>query len=61
MADGTGTTQYQYHSIGSLGALQLSQESGPLPADTLTYIYDALGRLSKRSVSGNSESFPTTN
>ncbi len=30
MTDGTGTKQYSYVPVGSLGALQLQQESGPL-------------------------------
>jgi YD repeat-containing protein len=32
MQDGTGTTDYTYVPVGSLGALQLQEESGPLPA-----------------------------
>src|ERR1700751_5796417 len=31
MTDGTGTRQYSYVPVGSPGALQLQQESGPLP------------------------------
>jgi RHS repeat-associated protein len=50
MTDGTGTTQYQYKTIGSLGALQLATEDGPYQQDTLSYQYDALGRISQRSI-----------
>jgi hypothetical protein len=32
MTDGTGTRQYTYVPVGSLGVLQLQQVSGPLPA-----------------------------
>lgn len=52
MTDGTGTRQYTYVPVGSLGALQLQQESGPLPASTIASAYDELGRLSARTVAG---------
>ncbi len=52
MTDGTGTRQYTYVPVGSLGALQLQQESGPLPASAITSAYDELGRLSQRTVQG---------
>jgi len=52
MTDGTGTRQYTYVPVGSLGALQLQLESGPLPASTITSAYDELGRLSARTVAG---------
>src|SRR6202166_2993467 len=48
--DGTGTTQYTYVPVGSPGALRLQQESIPLPSSTIAYAYDALGRLSSRTV-----------
>jgi RHS repeat-associated protein len=39
-------------SVGSLGALQLQQESGPLASSAITSAYDELGRLSSRTVQG---------
>jgi RHS repeat-associated protein len=53
MTDSTGTTQYSYVPVGSLGALQRQQEIRPLPNSAITYAYDALGRLSARTVSGS--------
>ena len=52
MTDGTGTTPYTYVPIGSLGALQLQQESSPLANSAIAYAYDELGRLASRTVSG---------
>jgi len=52
MTDGTGTRQYTYVPVGSPGALQLQQDSGPLPSSAITSAYDALGRLSQRTVQG---------
>jgi RHS repeat-associated protein len=52
MTDGTGTTQYSYNDVGSLGALQLEQETGPLPGGAISYAYDELGRLASRTVGG---------
>jgi RHS repeat-associated protein len=52
MTDGTGTTQYSYVPVGSLGALQLQQESGPLANSAIAYAYDELGRLASRTVGG---------
>jgi RHS repeat-associated protein len=58
MTDGNGTTSYSYVPVGSLGALKLLQESGPLSNDTIGYVYDELGRLASRTVAGaGSESF----
>jgi len=43
---------------GLLGALQLQQETSPLPNSAISYAYDALGRLASRSVAGaGAESF----
>jgi YD repeat-containing protein len=50
MTDGTGTTSYSYVPVGSLGALSLQRESGPLANSTISYAYDALGRLDARTV-----------
>lgn len=56
MSDGSGTTQYAYGPVGSLGALQRQTETTPLA--TITTTHDALGRLSSRTVSGaGAESF----
>ncbi len=52
MTDGTGTRQYAYVPVGAPGALQLQQDSGPLPSSAITSAYDALGRLSQRTVQG---------
>ncbi|HSZ52025.1 MAG TPA: RHS repeat-associated core domain-containing protein [Caulobacteraceae bacterium] len=54
MTDGTGTTIYSYQSIGTLGALQLAQETSPSTGATIIYAYDGLGRLSSRTVAGSS-------
>ena len=57
MTDGTGTTSYEYHSIGVPGALKLAKETSPLPADSIAYSYDALGRLTLRTFGGRGETF----
>jgi RHS repeat-associated protein len=46
LTDGTvGTTHYQYHPVGQLGALRLHSETAPNGQPPLTLDYDALGRL----------------
>jgi RHS repeat-associated protein len=45
-------TQFTYVPVGSLGALQVQQESGPFANSAITSAYDALGRLSQRTVQG---------
>lgn len=57
MNDGNGATAYQYHPVGSLGALKLATEDGPFASDTIAYGYDALGRVVQRSVGGSVEVF----
>jgi RHS repeat-associated protein len=55
MTDGTGTTLYSYHPVTpmpTLGANQLASEDGPLPNDTITYSYDALGRRVSTAING---------
>ena len=52
MDDGAGRTRYSYVPAGALGALQLAQQSGPLPNGKITYAYDALGRIVTRTVGG---------
>ena len=50
MTDGTGPSQYTYYPVGSLGALQLEQESSALPSSSIEYSYDELSRLTSRMV-----------
>jgi RHS repeat-associated protein len=58
MTDGTGTTSYSYVPVGSFGALQQQQENTPISGASIAYTYDAIGRLSSRTVSGmTAESF----
>lgn len=52
MTDGTGTSQYSYIAAGSLGALQLQQETSGLANSAINYAYDELGRLASRTVTG---------
>ena len=55
MTDGTGTTLYSYYPVSpapSLGAGQLASVAGPLPNDTITYEYDALGRRVATAING---------
>ncbi len=46
------TTSYDYYPVGSLGALNLKQEGGPLADSTIEYAYDALNRVATRTVQG---------
>jgi RHS repeat-associated protein len=57
MTDGTGTTTYSYTAIGTNGALKLSSISGPYSNDAIGLTYDALGRLSGRTITGGNETF----
>lgn len=57
MTDGSGTTQYQYEPVGSLGGLKLLKEIGPDQNATISYHYDALGRVASRSVDTSNEAF----
>ncbi|HEY9025068.1 MAG TPA: RHS repeat protein, partial [Burkholderiaceae bacterium] len=57
MTDGTGTTTYRYGAVGAPGALQLASEDGPYANDVIAYGYDALGRVTQRSVAGSAETF----
>lgn len=52
MTDGTGTTNYSYEPVGSLGALKLAQEESALPNSAIAYTHDALGRAVSRNVAG---------
>jgi len=53
MVDGTGTTSYGYHAAGQPGAGQVASVDGPLANDTITYGYDALGRVTTRAINGS--------
>lgn len=57
MTDGLGTTQYQYHPVGVLGAEKLSLEDGPFTNDTIAYQYDELGRVNTRTIDTAAETF----
>lgn len=57
MIDGTGTSNYTYTPIGTPGALQLASENGAFNNDSINYTYDALGRLSTRTIAGGNEGF----
>jgi RHS repeat-associated protein len=57
MTDGSGTTQYTYEPVGSLGALQSLKEIGPFNNSTIAYQYDALGRVKARTVDTSTETF----
>ncbi len=58
MTDGTGTTQFSYVPAGTFGALKIQQETTPLASGTITYAYDALGRVASRTITGSgAESF----
>jgi hypothetical protein len=50
MQDGSGITAD--HPAGALGAGQLATVDGPLAEDTIGYAYDALGRVTRRSING---------
>ena len=57
MTDGSGVTHYSYVPPGSLGALQVATEVGPFANSTISYQYDALGRLSARTIDSSTETF----
>lgn len=52
MVDGIGTTTYAYKAPGVLGAGRVASVDGPLTNDTITYIYDELGRVTVRAING---------
>lgn len=59
MSDGIGTTMYSYYPISpvpTLGAGQVETVSGPVPNSSVTYQYDALGRVVSRAINGVAES-----
>jgi RHS repeat-associated protein len=59
MTDGTGTTSYTYNAVtsGTLGSGRLGSETGPLGSTaTISYTYDALGRVTATGINGTSSS-----
>ena len=55
ISDGSGITTYSYNPISAppaLGAGKLASIDGPLTNDTLTFVYDELGRNIDRAVNG---------
>ena len=55
MTDGIGTTTYAYFPINAspvLGAGRLAGVDGPLTNDTVTYVYDELGRPVQNAING---------
>lgn len=52
MQDGIGTTTYTYNPAGTPGALQVASVNGPWANDTVSYQYDALGRVVSRAING---------
>lgn len=54
MTDQYGTTNWTYKAVGTNGALALSSEDGPFSNDTVSYGYDAAGRVNSRTVPGGS-------
>lgn len=57
MTDGIGTTTYAYHPVGGLGANQLASVTEPNGAAVIGLLYDALGRVKKRYIGSDVESF----
>jgi len=57
MQDGIGTTAYTYYPVGVLGALQTATVNGPWTNDTVTYQYDALGRVVSRAINGVAQTY----
>ena len=57
MTDGSGTTSYGYYPAGVLGALRPHTETTPFTNGTISYQYDALSRLTARTVDMNTETF----
>ena len=50
MTDGTGTTAYTYTPPATRGAGRVAAVDGPLTDDTITYVYDELGRVASRTL-----------
>ena len=52
MQDGIGLTTWSYYPPGVPGALQVAAVDGPWDNDTVTFQYDALGRVTNRAING---------
>jgi RHS repeat-associated protein len=52
LTDGTGSTTITYRPVGQSGALAVQSVDGPLTGDTVSYGYDALGRVNARLLNG---------
>jgi RHS repeat-associated protein len=53
MTDGIGTTTYSYYPVSNaLGSGMLQSIDGPWDNDTITYQYDALGRVTNQAING---------
>ena len=57
MTDGSGRTTYAYTAPGTAGALLPARVTGPATNANVSYVWDALGRLTQRRVGGNPETF----
>jgi len=58
MVDGIGTTTWSYQPIGAPGALRIAAETGPYAVNnTVAYAYDAVGRVTSRTVDSVAETF----
>ncbi len=55
LTDGTGTTTWNYHPNDGItpGAGQIHTIDGPLTNDTITRLYDSLGRVETREINGS--------
>ena len=59
MVDGNGATVYAYNPVTVppvVGANRLASIDGALPNDTITFIYDELGRVTNRKINGTANS-----
>ena len=57
MQDGIGLTAWSYYPPGVPGALQVAAVDGPWDNDTVTYQYDALGRVTNRAINGGPQTW----
>lgn len=57
MTDGTGSTTYSYTALGTNGGMKPSSIAGPYSNDTVSLTYDALSRMSGRTITGGNETF----
>ena len=57
MTDSTGKTTFTYNPGLTPGAGRLASVVGPIPNSTITYGYDALGRVKQRAINGVARDF----